>query len=273
MMEAIAKRKAGWLFDASGHENFSGKRRPQEDMVTSAVFGTIRLLPKQDCRDALDLLIGKACRDAAGFDAGADVEIELWRKLRLKGVNDRKSAEPDVLLTCGDKTVIVEVKWHAPLSERQIEWQIEAARQNGRTVVAAVMLGEAGVEDNVEGVPCFRRTWRDVSGDLEIRRLQLQPEGFPDTPFGRWAKAIHGFLRETDMGRVFARIAPVEHDPGAVAYRFKTPGRPPWFGIGPDELHDPDAVAYRFKTPGRPPWLCRAPDSVEYVHYRYGERK
>ena len=249
MMEAIAKRKAGWLFDASGHENFSGKRRPQEDMVTSAVFGTIRLLPKQDCRDALDLLIGQACRDAAGFDAGKDVEIELWRKLRLEDVKDRKWAEPDVLLTCGDKTVIVEVKWHAPLSERQIEWQIEAvkaARKNGRTVgtvVAAVMLGEAGVEDNVEGVPCFRRTWRDVSGDLQSR----YDESFPDTPFGRWAEAIHGFLRETDMGRVFAGIDPVEHDPGA--------------------------VDYRFKTPGRPPWLCRAPDSVEYVHYRYGERK
>ena len=254
MMEAIAKRKAGWLFDASGHENFSGKRRPQEDMVTSAVFGTIRLLPKQDCRDALDLLIGQACRDAAGFDAGKDVAIELWPP--LDGLEGRRRVEPDVLLTCGDKTVIVEVKWHAPLSERQIEWQIKAvkaARKNGRTVgtvVAAVMLGEAGVEDNVKDVPCFRRTWRDVSGDLEIRRLQLQREGFPDTPFGRWAKAIHGFLRATDMGRVrrvFAGIAPVKHDPGA--------------------------FAYRFKTPGRPPWLCRAPDGVEYVHYRYGERK
>jgi len=55
------------------------------------------------------------------------------------------------------------------------------------------------------------------------------------------------FLRKTDMGRVFAGIDPVEHDPGAVDY---------WF-----------------KTPGRPPWLCRAPDGVEYVHYRYGKRK
>lgn len=219
MMEAVAQRKAQWLFNASGHKSFSGKRRPQEDMVTSAVFGSIQLLPLPDRREAIKLLLGDQCCKEFSFGK-FDIEIKLWQKLR--GLEKRRFVEPDVLLTCGGKTVVIEVKWHAPIGDQQIEKQIKAARYNGFDVAAAVILGEASTGE-IEGTPSFHRTWREVSVDLQ-GKLREQSENGPVT---RWMKSMRGFLQETDMGHVFGGIQ-IPYNTPALAFSFLKPGHPPW---------------------------------------------
>jgi hypothetical protein len=213
MMEAVARRKANWLFDARSEKVFFGKRRPQEDMVTSAIFGSIRLMSPQDRRAAIKILLGTECFEAAGFPVGVDIDISLWR--RIRGLKGRRHVEPDVLLSCQRMTLIVEVKWHAQLSEQQIEQQIEAVGSLPGTVTA-VVLGEAGVEKKVCNIPCFRRTWRDVSGELQPLR------GRADQPLDRWVETVYAFLQQTDMGSIFAGLAALT-DPGEVTFRFRKP--------------------------------------------------
>jgi len=232
-MEAVARGKAHWLFRAGTDKLFKGKR-PQEDMVTSAVFGSIRLMSQEDRRRAINVVLGEKCFEEAGFAAeDSDIHISLWP--RLKGLEDRKFVEPDVLLSCAGKTLIVEVKWHAPLSERQIEQQIDAVNLT-KPVSAVVMLGEAGVEEKVRSIPCFRRTWRDVSSEL-----QNWPNN-SENAFDRWAETMREFLQETDMGRIFNGMpAPAETD----------------------------QVTFHFSKPGHPPWMSTAPTAVEIFHYRF----
>lgn len=227
MMEAVARGKAHWLFRAGSNEAFSGKRRPQEDMVTSAVLGSIRLMSSEDRRQAIEVLLGPACFPMVEFPIDNDIEITLWPSLR--GAEDRTRVEPDVLLVCSGKTVIVEVKWHAPLSERQLEHQIVAAERNDHNVIAAVMLGEAGVEDSIGETPCFRRTWREVSGAVQRRMREKTARG----PFGAWLRIMHDFLHQTDMGRIFDGLKMIEQDPGPIPYRFVKPGHGPWLHSAP----------------------------------------
>lgn len=222
MMEAVARRKAHWLFGSGSDGTFNGKKRPQEDMVTSAVFGSIRLMSAVDRSHAIEMLLGADCFKKAGFEIGCEIEIALWPSLR--GAEGRKRVEPDVLLTCMGKTVIVEVKWHAPLSERQLEHQIEAARLADRNVTAVVMLGEAGVDDILSDILCFRRTWREVSGAAQARlreRMAYQT-------FNTWLRTIHEFLHQTDMGRIFNGLQRIQHDHRSVNYRFVKSGHRPW---------------------------------------------
>lgn len=146
----------------------------------------------------------------------------LWPQLH--GLKGRRHVEPDILLNSAGKTAIVEVKWHAALSERQLEQQIEAV--GAENVSAVVLLGEAGVEDKILDTPCFHRTWRDVSGEL-----QTWP-GETGTPLSRWVATMRAFLQETDMGRIFNGL-PKPNDTGNVTYRFSKPGHPPWFDIRP----------------------------------------
>lgn len=233
MMEAVARRKAHWLFGAGSENVFSGKRRPQEDMVTSAVFGSIRLMPPEDRRKAIELALGAKGIDAAGFAENDYIDIVLWP--RLAGLAGRKYVEPDVLLCCAEKTLIVEVKWHAQLSERQIEQQIEAVGPTN--VRAVVVLGGVGVEEEILNVPCFRRTWRDVSSDLQAWTDKT------DNPLSRWVETMHAFLQETDMGRVFKGI-PALAEPGRVTFRFSKPGHPPWFDLEPSAAQP---VRYTFE--------------------------
>jgi hypothetical protein len=236
MMEAVGRKKAHWLFGARGSEVFVGKTRPQEDMVTSAVFGSVMLLSIADRRAALDILLGLDAWKTASFDLTQDIEIHLWP--RLKGV-DGKPVEPDVLLTCGSRTLVVEVKWHASLSDQQIDKQIEAVRRAGRygEVVASVMLGNAVVETVIASLPCVARTWREVSG-----AVQAHPGTGPG--LGRWLRQVEAFLGETDMGRIYR---------------------------GLPELQHVERASYQFEKPGHPPWLARPLPTATATHYTFGE--
>lgn len=211
MMEAVARRKAHWLFGAGSENTFSGKRRPQEDMVTSAVFGSIRMMSPNDRFKAIELVLGRDAVAVSEFTPDNDIEVTLWK--RFDGLKGRRDVEPDILLSSAGKTAIVEVKWHAPLSDRQLEQQVQAV--GPEIVTAVIVLGDAGVEENVLDKPAFLRTWRNVSSDL-----QSWP-GDTRAPLGRWVETMRSFLQETDMGRIFNGIA-VPEDEGSVTYQFDT---------------------------------------------------
>lgn len=233
MMEAVARRKAHWLFGAGSEKSFSGRRRPQEDMVTSAVFGSIRLMSPEDRFRAIELLLGRDAFEATGFAKDHDIEIELWP--RLPGPKGRRHVEPDVLLKAAGTTAIIEVKWHAPLSERQLEQQVAAVGVDN--VKSVIMLGEAGIEDEIFGKRGFRRTWRDVSGELQQRTAE------ESTSLGRWIATMRAFLHETDMGRLFGGLPQIA-DPGRIAFQFRKPGHPPWFD---QALRGSEPVHYIFE--------------------------
>lgn len=237
MLEALARKKAHRLMDRVGGNEFGGKKRPQEDMITSAVFGDVRLLTGTARHEAIKLLLGVVNIAHAQFDTSADLHINLWP--RLSGGPKRKFVEPDVLLSCAGKTVLVEVKWHANLSERQIEQQIEAAEREGHDVVAAVLLGEAEHAASAEKVPVMHRTWRDVSADLR------SAAELPISPLRAWAEMLRDALQNTDMGHTFAGLdsssaVPVE----ALNNRFISFSRAPWLR---NDLYDVPAIGFKFQ--------------------------
>ncbi len=85
MMEAVARGKAHWLFGAGTDGLFNGKRRPQEDMVTSAVFGSIRLMSSEDRRRAIKVVLGAECFEAAECRIQRLLTIDLNTELLQPG--------------------------------------------------------------------------------------------------------------------------------------------------------------------------------------------
>lgn len=238
MMEAVARRKANWLFRAGSDKSFSGNRRPQEDMVTSAVFGSIKLMSIEDRAQALALLLGEDhFSDTSDPADPGDIRIDLWPY--LTGMADRRGVEPDVLLVTPDKTVIIEVKWHAPLSDNQIQHQIDAVNdsEDYPNAAAVVVLGDATVDEKIQIAK--RRTWRDVSGAVQDRQR------FPvaSAPFGAWLNVMHAFLQQTDMARIFNGLSALNESPLATQFCFDKPGLSPWFA---SELRKPATVDFRF---------------------------
>jgi len=223
MMEAVARGKAHWLFDK---QEKSSVRRPQEDLVTSAVFGSIRFLPSEDRQKAVDLLIGNDCLKAADFGSDSDTAIELWPQ-KLKSETGNR-VEPDVLLIRDHKTVIVEVKWHASWVERQIKDQIEAVKEKGHKVMATMVLGKAGTVDIIDEIKCFKRTWRDVSNDLDTKLRQRKTY----KPFEEWMRNLMDFLQKTSVGRIFTHLPSPPEDQSEIFFSFSKPGHTPWLDAG-----------------------------------------
>lgn len=232
MLEAVARGKAHWLFNAESEKSFSGKRRPQEDMVTSAVFGSIWQMSPEDRYGAIEILLGRDAFKATGFTPDDDIEVNFWP--RLAGPPGRRLVEPDILLKSAGRTAVIEVKWHAPLSESQLQQQVEAVGYENTTAV--VMLGEAGVEEEICGVRAFRRTWRDVSAELQKANAPRR------SPLWRWQATMKAFLQKTDMGRVFAGLSVIT-DPGGASFQFSKPGHPPWLN---QDLQEPQSTNYTF---------------------------
>jgi len=245
MMEAVGRRKAHWLFGAGSEKTFSGKRRPQEDMVTSAVFGSIRLMSPEARHRALEILLGQECWNNIKLSHNSDIEIVLWKKLKLEG---RRDVEPDVLLICSDKTIIVEAKWKTNPGPGQLDAQIAAAAacQDTPKCVALLLLGHTTIGDQISGPPRFSRTWRDVSGELYKWKEET------GTPLSRWIAMMQGFLQETDKGRIFNGLSPVNDNP---------------------PLRSVAQATYRFSHPGNPPWLDVLPAMVGPVHFTFREAR
>lgn len=219
MLEAVARRKAHWLFNSKSHESFSGRRRPQEDMVTSAVFGSIKLLPLEDRLTALRVVLGPSTIANIQFPWEADLDIRLWPS--LSGIKDRRRVEPDVVISHQRRSVIVEVKWHAKLSDRQLEIQKQAVEKENADeptkVVGIILLGEATLPVGVDTELTFKRSWRDVSAEL-----QAEGNNSHTSPSMKsWTNIMRGFLQETDMGRSFSGL-PKLRDPRRAKYIFQS---------------------------------------------------
>lgn len=224
MLEAIAQNKARQLLDSHGGNTFWGSKRPQEDLITSAIWGRIRLLPPAERFKAIKILFGPSYDTDMQLDTSCELKISLWR--RFYGIEGRRYIEPDVLLSCGKNAVLVEMKWNASLSKNQIEQQIEAVKHDGYNVKAAVLLGAKKQDDDTSfnEVSILKRTWREVSADLQFAK------GEKSSALRIWAETLQTALQNTSIGRVFSGLcASVCAEPvAAVNYRFVSASRPPW---------------------------------------------
>ena len=97
-------------------------KQPREDLITSALFGTIRFLAPLSRSIALEALIGAKLEGI--------VDVHLWPYLRGEGEN----SEPDVVLAIQSGPNldywIVEVKWGANLGDDQIGREIRTTKRS-----------------------------------------------------------------------------------------------------------------------------------------------
>ena len=109
MLQAVIHAKCSWAWE-------------YEDLITSAFFGPLRYLPKEDVRLILQCLFDLRLDDIDG----SDWEFEFWKRIEC---DDRSYVEPDLIIIAngenGKKTaLLIEVKWNAGESGGQGEHQV-----------------------------------------------------------------------------------------------------------------------------------------------------
>ncbi|MGH2342453.1 hypothetical protein ACRC7T_13340 [Segnochrobactraceae bacterium EtOH-i3] len=224
MLHAINAGKAS-LEKVLGEE---AVRHPREDLITSALFGTLDFLTPAARRTALRLL--------TGWNGNGEPEIYLWPQFKIDG----HRVEPDVLVLertaeAAQRFWIVEVKWGAPLGDEQISREIRAVRNGfplrrlptslpskNRTVSGYTLLGAekshtgafqsaTRLAENA-GINLRSDTWKSV-------RERLSSINSDDYSLNQWIEVTHQFLSETSKGAGLGRWpALIGVPPSAIMY-------------------------------------------------------
>ena len=198
MLEAIARGKASMarLMGGAG-------RQPREDMVTSALFGPLRMMTPPERARALSVLLDVGLGDAT------TVEVKLWWPAE-------RGRQADVLIEAKRRgnaiRVLVEVKWGAPLSENQLVNYVELVRKRrGCPPDHVVLLGFAPHHegmDREEEARVHRRPPRLAGGRLRAeargrargRRRGLGRSGRPLPPVHREGSPLRGLRGAGNAG-------------------------------------------------------------------------
>jgi hypothetical protein len=109
------------------HAEIQGKAHNPEDVLTSNVFGLLRLLPKPYVARVLNPHIERALGTGYLLSEEGDIEVQLWKHLPY----ENRWCEPDVLLLPQDgRALAVEVKYGTDeSSDNQLLKYFESVRR------------------------------------------------------------------------------------------------------------------------------------------------
>lgn len=196
MLSAIAKKKLS-------------QDQIREDALTSSVFSPINQFDQATkWRIASQLLIRDLFSENETLKSietkiPSECKIELWPRLRTSG--DR-SVEPDAIITFrfdGNVSIaiLIEVKWKAPLGEKQLSRQRDAfitTRGTSAKAFQALIVkdisdavnADASQSDNPESLSI--RTWREIYQNLHRIEALSSPN---DIPLKHWLSELNSAFR------------------------------------------------------------------------------
>lgn len=172
-------------------KNNIGTRRTPEDEITSIIFGSLDWMPNHTAYRLWKHLVNEDYSDPIGWT----VRTELWPK--TGGV------EPDVKATLThsggeQQTIVVEVKWDAPLHERQLldQWE-QAFNPEERLKGHHVFIGKTkAMAESVgqwhQGLQTY--TWLDFIDALKDKKLTAG-----DAMLKRWVDVVVTFLHASGI--------------------------------------------------------------------------
>ena len=194
MLKAIFNGKTGRITGENGIEqSWREVFRLREDLLTAVFFSRIRYLTCEGELNILTLLIGK---DKAN-KLGVVKEYFFWP--RLTGVKNRSFVEPDVLISCDNAMILVEVK--PPFGgqgQSSVQWREEI---NG--LIQQRINDDSGwdVPDTIHFVALGKnaQNWQPDSNSLKEEFIDFDLH----IHVHEWEQICHGVtnLRNIDKGR------------------------------------------------------------------------
>lgn len=194
MLKAVLEGKAGKV-SLDGAEEVSWREvfRKREDLLTAVFFGRIRYLSAEGEQNVIALLVG----DDLASSLGEVREVIFWPK--LKGLENRKHVEPDVLVQFKDSLLAIEVKPPLGGNQREDQW-----REQVQSLIAQRDKDDPGVE--VPESFHFLALGRNMPDAQDIARgleEQYANDGLQKIHTSEWTTIFHGLhvLADAAEGR------------------------------------------------------------------------
>ncbi|MDR1910752.1 MAG: hypothetical protein LBQ52_00180 [Helicobacteraceae bacterium] len=210
MLHAVEHNKTKMHRRYLGERDENEKMVKGEDEIVSTIFGALDFLPPQDIfKFWQEALSNKLPCDLADKNAA----IAFWQK--------NNGIEPDIVVTIGEWTLLIECKWSSGLSgEDQLSRQwLEFLNQEERKNAFHILIAHEAQkivetqEKTVWGDRLIALSWRDIKSVF----YKLSGD---KTPLERWAKLSDRFLKDIGVYHFtgFSQFSGYKTD--AIAARF-----------------------------------------------------
>jgi len=227
MLHAVNRKKA--RIDAF---RGPGLRVPLEDVVSSTVFGPLLFIDQAEAEAALSLMLASLGVPSPVWSGPA--HLAMWPKRKTTEALRSSYVEPDVeFADAVGNSLIVEVKWGAPLSESELAAQwlslgVDERRRSRHILLvletkpyqSAIERDRATIARHCELPWHFHcLSWRRLADAFREMGRDMRLNGGTR----RWAQGVHGFLRREDARSLAGwdglDLAPVE----VAGWRFSRP--------------------------------------------------
>lgn len=202
MLHAINRKKA--RLDAF---RGAGMRVPLEDVVTSTVFGPLQFMDQAEVGAAIDRLLATLNIPRPMWVGPA--QLSLWPRRKPPPELRTNYVEPDAeIVDTAGNTLMIEVKWRAPLSLNELAAQWLSLPPEARPASRHVLLVletqpyAAAIAKDRKLIaaacdlewPVIPISWRRMAD--AFRAIGADISLNPGTR--RWALSVHSFLRRED---------------------------------------------------------------------------
>jgi len=185
-----------------------GHRLPLEDIITSTIFGPLLFMDPIEAATALSLVLSGVGYSRPEWQG--PTHLTLWPKHKTVYELRSRHVEPDAeIVDASGSTLVIEIKWGAPLSPHELASQWLALKQSDRKTSRHLLIvlepqlhyHEAIARDRATiarhcDLPWTIKmvTWRRMSDAFRVLGADMRL----DSGTRRWALGVHGLLRRED---------------------------------------------------------------------------
>ena len=177
-----------------------------EDPKTSSIIGGLLLLPDQ----IFYKVMNRACANILPLNNGSILSFEFWPHLPADNTSNTNFVEPDVVIHCEYRDMIIEAKYSETNGQYREQWKNEIiAYKNlygNKKEVSFIALGgnENYDPEEVNGVKVLKCSWTSLLMSVISVKSQLEKISYIDEHIAQTMRIINFIEKSFEAHQVYS---------------------------------------------------------------------
>ena len=177
-----------------------------EDPKTSSIIGGLLLLPDQ----IFYKVVNRACANILPLNNGSILSFEFWPHLPADNTSNTNFVEPDVVIHCEYRDIIIEAKYSETNGQYREQWKNEIiAYKNlygNKKEVSFIALGgnENYDIEEVNGVKVLKCSWTSLLMSVISVKSQLEKISYIDEHIAQTMRIINFIEKSFEAHQVYS---------------------------------------------------------------------
>ena len=177
-----------------------------EDPKTSSIIGGLLLLPDQ----IFYKVVNRACANILPLNNGSILSFEFWPHLPADNTSNTNFVEPDVVIHCEYRDIIIEAKYSETNGQYREQWKNEIIAYknlygNKKEVTFIALGGNENYDiEEVNGVKVLKCSWTSLLMSVISVKSQLEKISYMDEHIAQTMRIIKFIEKSFEVHQVYS---------------------------------------------------------------------